>query len=259
MPTLLPPNLQFSILNSQFSILKSMCGRFTLTKTKEQIIDYLSSLSVPVDNLDSFSPSYNIAPTQKVMTIVSVDNQLSCRWQRWGLIPKWTKKASKTNPLINARMETLSQKPSFKDAFIHRRCLILADGFYEWNRHSYGKNPLYFHLPNQELFAFASLWESWQNSEGKTINSATIINTSAQGVMEEIHPRMPVILSPSVYQQWLNPQLNSPSDLSLLLQNTQQNFTYYPVSQQVNFVKNNYPDLLKKETLKRTQQLSLFE
>ena len=235
-----------------------MCGRFTLTKTKTEINDYLSSFSV--SQLNDFTPQYNIAPTQQILAIVSVDNQWQYRFLRWGLIPRWSKKTKiNTNPLINARRETLSEKSSFKDAFVHRRCLILADGFYEWNSHLYQKNPLYFHLENHSIFAFAGLWESWKNSDGQIIHSTTIINTCAEGVMKQVHHRMPVILSPSVYHQWLNSQTTSKSDLDTLLRKYNcNNFSFYPASEQVNFVNNNYPDLLIKEKMIITEQLSLF-
>lgn len=233
-----------------------MCGRFTLTKSKEDINDYLSSLAVA--QLHDFTPQYNIAPTQQILAIVSGDNQWQHQFLRWGLIPQWSKK-TKTNPLINARRETLADKSSFKNAFTHRRCLILADGFYEWNRHLYQKNPLYFHLEDHSIFAFAGLWESWQNNYGQIIKSATIINTGAEGMMEKIHPRMPVVLNPSVYEAWLNPQITSKSDLDILLRKHNcSNFSSYPVSEKVNFVRNNYPDLLIKEKIVITEQLSLF-
>ena len=121
------------------------------------------------------------------------------------------------------------------------------------------KNPLYFHLENHSIFAFAGLWESWQGSDGQIINSTTIINTCAEGMMKKIHPRMPVVLTPPVYEQWLNPQITSESDLDTLLRKyNSHNFSCYPVSEKVNFVKNNYPNLLIKEKIVITEQLSLF-
>ena len=240
-----------------------MCGRFTLTKAKEEIIDHLASLSISVnhDLVDKLTPQYNIAPTNHVLAIVSINNQWQCQFLRWGLIPSWFKQTKiKNKPLINARRETLSQKPSFKNAFAERRCLILADGFYEWNHQLYGKNPLYFHLKNNSLFAFASLWESWQNPNNKQIiNSTTIINTSAEGVMKNIHPRMPLVLSPSFYRTWLDTSNGSESYLdTILFKESIHNFCYYPVTKKVNLVKNNFPDLLLEEKVVVTEQLSLF-
>ena len=239
-----------------------MCGRFTLTKTSEEITDYLASLSISVNNdlINKFTPQYNIAPTHKVLAIVSTENQWQCQFLRWGLIPSWFKQNNiNSKPLINARRETLSQKVSFKNAFANRRCLILADGFYEWNHHLYGQNPLYFHLANNSIFAFAGLWESWQSPDHEIINSTTIINTFADGIMSKIHPRMPVVLSPSVYKLWLNSPTNSELDLNILLQqHNLHNFFYYPVSKKVNSVKNNYVNLLVKEKVVITEQLSLF-
>ena len=142
---------------------------------------------------------------------------------------------------------------------ISRRCLIIADGFYEWNHEQYRKNPLFFQLDDRSLFAFAGLWESWQNNNGEIINSTTIINTSAIGIMKDIHPRMPVVLSPDVYDDWLNHDITNTKDLNeILLNNLGTKFTYYPVSEKVNSVKNNYSDLLKEEKVIITQQLSLF-
>jgi putative SOS response-associated peptidase YedK len=240
-----------------------MCGRFTLTKTKTEIADYLASLSISVnlEHIDDFIPQYNIAPTQNVLAIVSINNQWQCQSLRWGLIPSWFKQQNiNGKPLINARRETISQKASFKNAFAHRRCLILADGFYEWNHHLYGKNPLYFHLKNNTLFAFAGLWESYQNPQNKEIiNSTTIINTFAEGVMEKFHPRMPVVLNSLSYQVWLNSQAFSDSDFDILMQEYNiHDFFYYPVSKNVNLVTNNYPNLLREEKVIVTEQLSLF-
>ena len=234
-----------------------MCGRFTLTKTPEQLNTYLDRLEIAP--IGSFTPQYNIAPSQNILSIVVKENQWQTEYLRWGLIPPWSKQGLKSKPLINARRETLAEKASFKHALVSRRCLILADGFYEWSHDSHGKNPLFFQLNDRPLFAFAGLWESWQNNDGKTIHSTTIINTSAQGVMGEIHPRMPVVLSPDVYDNWLDRDITDTKYLNeLLLNNLGTKFNYYPVTQKVNSVKNNSPDLLKKEKVIVTQQLSLF-
>ena len=191
--------------------------------------------------------------------IVSKDNLWQTEYLRWGLIPSWSKQGLKSKPLINARRETLDQKASFKQALASRRCLILADGFYEWNHELYRRNPLFFQLENRPIFAFAGLWEAWQNYDDQMIYSTTIVNTAAEGIMKEIHPRMPVVLSPQSYHDWLAPSLTNAEDLKhLLLNNLGTKFAYYPVTEKVNLVKNDYPSLIQPEKVTITEQLSLF-
>lgn len=232
-----------------------MCGRFTLTVTPNQVKKTFSL----TDCLD-FSPQYNIAPTHSICAIASsLNHSWETRFFHWGLIPSWAKNSKNASNLINARLETLGDKPSFKQAFSQRRCLIIADGFYEWNRQLYGKNPLFFHKEDKQIFAFAGLWEKWQSPDGKIIESATIINTQARGVMATIHPRMPIILAKSAYKIWLDNSIQNHQQLSDLLNtHLESQLCYYPVSESVNYVKNNYPELLKPQVVKLSQQLSLF-
>lgn len=231
-----------------------MCGRFTLTSNKQKIY-----YSFPYQNLPEFKPSYNIAPTQSVLAVIENKGEFTFKYLYWGLIPKWAKDQKIASKMINARAETITEKPSFRDSFRQRRCLIIADGFYEWNQDLYKKQPLYFHLENHQPFAFAGLWDSWRSPSGKIIESATIINTQANQIMQLIHPRMPVILARENQEIWLNHQQQDFDNLeSLLASKTTVRLSYYPVDEAVNFVQNNYPELLNPKTIHHPQQLSLF-
>ncbi len=173
-----------------------MCGRFSLTADEKQINLFfeLSGGNAP------YVPRYNGAPTQ-LLPVITSEEPRKLQLFRWGLIPKWSKEMPKT-PLINARSETIDQKPSFKAGFREKRCLVPADGFYEWV-HSGRKLPYRFTLKDESLFAFAGIWDHWQNSSGQLINSFTIITTDANQIMKPIHDRMPVILRKSDFNFWL--------------------------------------------------------
>ncbi len=173
-----------------------MCGRFSLTTDEQQINMFfeLAGGNAP------YVPRYNGAPTQQLAVITS-EKPLRLQLFRWGLIPRWTKEMSKM-PLINARSETLDEKPSFKTVFRERRCLVPADGFYEWV-HNGRKLPYRFILKDESLFAFAGIWDCWQKPTGEMINSFAILTTEANGAMQAIHDRMPVILDKENYNAWL--------------------------------------------------------
>jgi putative SOS response-associated peptidase YedK len=180
-----------------------MCGRFTLTKTAREIAEAFSVSEPP-----SWQPKYNIAPTDWVLALVKdgSDHPWQLRYLRWGLIPPWAKDNKIASKLINARAETLTEKPSFRQALRSRRCLILADGFYEWREEVSGhRYPYYFHLEGRPIFAFAGLWETWQPKQGEVISSCTIITTPANDQMQPYHHRMPVLLGEEVYHDWLDP------------------------------------------------------
>lgn len=219
-----------------------MCGRFTLRQTTEAIAETFQLSDIDEQSLNS---QYNISPTQTVATIRK-DSQRHLKWLRWGLIPSWAKDESIGNRLINARAETLIEKPSFRSAFKNRRCLILADGFYEWQKTEKQKQPYYFQLKGGKSFAFAGLWETWQPSEGEAITSCTIITTEANDIVKPIHDRMPVILSPDAYDQWLDPKAKSPEILSPFLKPYDaQAMETYPVSRAVNSPSYNQSDCIK--------------
>lgn len=183
-------------------------------------------------------PRYNIAPTQQIATIITGD-MTRLLFSRWGLIPSWAKDISIGNRLINARAETLHEKPSFKNLYRQRRCLILADGFYEWQKQegTKGKIPWYFRLRSQEPFAFAGLWDSWKDKSGKEepIISSTIITTEPNALVLPVHGRMPVILKRELYKTWLSPNISSPEILGNCLgPYPPGEMEAFPVSTQVN-------------------------
>jgi putative SOS response-associated peptidase YedK len=178
----------------------TMCGRFTLHASPEAIAEQFG-----VEAPEQLADRYNIAPTQPV-AIVRLDRSATGReWTHvhWGLIPSWAKDPSMGAKMINARGETVAEKPSFRAALKRRRCLVPADGFYEWKRTGSSKQPYYIRLRSQEPFAFAGLWETWSAPDGSEIESCTVITTSPNELMANLHDRMPVILPPEDYEQWL--------------------------------------------------------
>jgi len=178
-----------------------MCGRYTLMSDIKKIAE-----SFGVEPTLNTAPRYNIAPTQDIVAIVK-NGQAHLTTLRWGLIPSWAKDESIGSRMINARAETLAEKPSFKNLLRRRRCLIVADGFYEWKTEGPGKTPMYITLVDEQPFAFAGLWDLWKSPEGAEIQSCTIITTEPNELMAAIHNRMPAILRPGAYEDWLNPHL----------------------------------------------------
>ena len=206
-----------------------MCGRFSLTPKIEQVIEKLNII-----NSIELVPSYNIAPSQDIAVIRNIDHHMKISAMRWGLIPFWMKELPKSSSLINARGETLASKPSFRNAYKRRRCLIPADGFYEWQKVGNAKQPYYIQLNNKEIFTFAGLWEQWENDD-QTIESCTIITTEANDDMKAIHHRMPVIIDEPDYAQWFE----SADPKELLSPYPNGKLQFYPVSNYVNNPKNN--------------------
>lgn len=192
-----------------------MCGRFT-SKAKPKQIE--KEFDVKVSGEEFFKPRYNIAPTQMIAAVLESDGEGIVEGLRW-LIPSWAKDESIGNKLINARAETLAEKPSFKNAFRSHRCIIPASGFYEWRKAAKGaKQPFYFHLKDKDVFGFAGLYEKWLNKEsGEQIETCTIITTEADKVLEPIHDRMPVILKAKDYEQWLDAKEKDTNKLQKLL------------------------------------------
>jgi putative SOS response-associated peptidase YedK len=189
-----------------------MCGRFTLTADLEQLEE---RFSFRAHNL-SFRPRYNIAPSQQVLTLIGAEERRA-ELLRWGLIPAWAKEPSIGDRMINARAETVAEKPSFRRALQKRRCLVLADGFYEWQKEGKKKTPMYIALKSHEPFAFAGLWETWKSPEGETIQSCTIITTTPNSLTASIHNRMPVILPREAESVWLDRSLEDSQVLVPLL------------------------------------------
>jgi putative SOS response-associated peptidase YedK len=186
-----------------------MCGRYTLSKTPEEVAKAFSLSEAPI-----FPSRYNIAPSQPVGVIIQGrdSGKREFRLMQWGLIPSWVKDPSTFANLINARAETITEKPSFRVAYKYRRCLIPADGFYEWQKTRGAKQPFYFSMAGNSLFAFAGLWESWND-----IETFTILTTTANTLLKTIHDRMPVILQPEDYARWLDPSIQDGRQLSDLL------------------------------------------
>ncbi|HBE20709.1 MAG TPA: hypothetical protein DEG17_03520 [Cyanobacteria bacterium UBA11149] len=211
-----------------------MCGRFTQSKLGNAIAEIFQLTEVP-----ALTPRYNIAPTQSVATILKTvaleEKQL--KMLHWGLIPSWAKDRSIAVKLINARAETVSIKPAFRSAFRQRRCLVLADGFYEWQQQENKtiKQPFYFRFRDEHPFALAGLWESWQDVTGKIIDSCTILTTEANKLVSSIHHRMPVILNPADYDLWLDPGVKKLEVLhNLLRPYPTDDLISYPVTKAVN-------------------------
>lgn len=217
-----------------------MCGRFNLTATAEQLADHFQGLRVP-----EFEASYNIAPGQKILAVVGLaDKRLKFVKLQWGLIPSWVKDNNIGHHLINARAETLQQKPSFRSAFKHRRCLIPATGYYEWQTWPDHKQAYHVHRQDNRPFAFAGLWEHWQRDDA-TIYSCTLITTSACPALHDIHERMPVLLAESDYRLWLD-QATPPEQLLALMDHfAYPTLTATPVSPWVNNPRHNSPACIK--------------
>ncbi len=222
-----------------------MCGRYTLRATKK---DIGHEFEIEEENLPVIRYGrYNIAPTQDVLAVIrSPETGLrELRLLRWGLIPSWAKEKGIGNKMINARAETVHEKPSFRAAFRARRCLILADGFYEWRTIDKKKIPHFIHLPGERVFAFAGLYEVWNSPEGEKITSCTIITTSANEKMKSLHDRMPVILpDKSAWNSWLDPKNTDPR--SLLEPLSDNLIDFYAVEATVNSPRNDTPDCVKR-------------
>jgi len=211
-----------------------MCGRYSQSQSAEII-----AKAFQVDSVPALKPRYNIAPTQSVPTVLqtSASTNRQFKMLHWGLIPSWAKDPKMGGRLINARAETVNEKPAFRSAFRQRRCLVLADGFYEWQQQEdkKQKQPFYFRLSDGQPFAFAGLWEHWKGADGEEIESCTLLTTEPNELMQPIHNRMPVILDPKDYDLWLDSEVKKPELLQPLLRSYQtEEMTAYPVSKAVN-------------------------
>jgi len=214
-----------------------MCGRFTLTTNLGAIAKRFGVARF----LEEVGPRYNIAPTQTVI-VVSDDGTRSLTEMRWGLIPAWAKDPTIGNRMINARAETVATKPAFRVALRKRRCLIPADGFYEWQQVSRRKQPVYIVLKSREPFSFAGLWEIWISPDGEEVQSCTIITTEANELLKPVHDRMPVILTREAEAVWLDPLIQDPERLlPLLMPYPAEEMEAYPVSTKVNSPANEGP------------------
>ncbi len=221
-----------------------MCGRFTLRTPADAFAKYFLAGTVDVC-IPSLKPRFNIAPTQMIAAVRwSQDNQPEFCELRWGLIPSWAKDKKIANALINARGESLGEKPAFRGAFKRRRCAILADGFYEWRRDGKRKRPSYIFAKGHQPFCFAGLWEHWESPQ-ETIESATIVTTAANEFLKDLHDRMPVILPAAALRTWLEPTTD-PDSLHDLIRSAPPEFLdRYEVCSDVNSPRTDQSNLIE--------------
>jgi len=214
-----------------------MCGRYRLSRKKQIIEEHFDAVSGEED----WTPRYNIAPTQPVPVIRQQPTERVCELSlmRWGLIPHWANDASIAQNTINAKSETAATKPAFRDPLRFSRCLIPADGFYEWNRTARGKRPFCFEVNGGELLAFAGLWDGWKDASGRWVKTCSILTTTPNALTSPVHDRMPVILDPDSYDLWLDPTMHNVAAISELLKPSDPRLMRcYPVSTRINHVVN---------------------
>ncbi|MCH8184865.1 MAG: SOS response-associated peptidase [Chloroflexi bacterium] len=228
-----------------------MCGRFSVATDQRTLEERFSFTGASI----KFAPSYNVAPTDEVLTVTARRPE----YMRWGLVPGWAKDLSIGSRMINAKAETIADRPSFRAAFRKRRCLVVADGYYEWRRVGGRRQPFRIVLRSGEPFAFAGVWESWRPPDGAPIRSCAIITTRANSVVEPIHDRMPVILPRSAEAMWLDRDIEDPALLTELLQPiSADEVEAYEVSTLVNSVANNVPECIAPRGPAPSGQAVLF-
>lgn len=216
-----------------------MCGRYTLKTPSRRIAEAFDLPEIP-----DREPRFNIAPTQLVLIVRNEEGERVARMVRWGLIPFWAKDPSIGNKLINARSETVAEKPAFRHAFQKRRCLVIADGFYEWEKVGKIKQPWYYQVGDGGPFAFAGLWERWDKGE-EPLESCTILTTLANLPLARVYERMPVILPPEVYDIWLGEDTSARQLQRLLTAYSDSDITEDRVSSRVNSPKNDDAELIR--------------
>ncbi|MCA1564431.1 MAG: SOS response-associated peptidase [Acidobacteria bacterium] len=219
-----------------------MCGRFARKSDPKRLAKEFKVAEVP-----QVEARYNVAPTQDILAVREFGDGREMTFFKWGLVPFWAKDASMGARLINARSETVEEKPSFREAFKKRRCIIPADGFYEWRRTGGKKQPFFFRMRDERPFGFAGLWERWEGEAGRIINSCTILTTEANEVLRPVHDRMPVILHPDDYELWLGADERK-HDLAreLLRPYTAGEMLGYPVSASINSPQNQGATLIER-------------
>jgi putative SOS response-associated peptidase YedK len=218
-------------------IISSMCGRYRLSRRKQIIAEHFET----ADWQDDWSPRYNIAPTQQIPVVRQNPKEpvRQISLMRWGLVPSWAKDTSGAARMINARSETAHTLAAFREAMKLRRCLVPADGFFEWQRRGSAKQPFCFEVGDGGLFAFAGLWERWRDPSGQWVKSCSILTTTPNAVTSVVHDRMPVILDPESYDLWLDPGMNDAVVASELLKPYDARLMRcYPVSTRINHVAN---------------------
>ncbi|MGO9379791.1 MAG: SOS response-associated peptidase [Dissulfurispiraceae bacterium] len=222
-----------------------MCGRFDLHAEPTVILKEFRVDHFAID----YSPSYNIAPTRQIV-VVKDDGKRYLSQCRWGFLPSWTEDPNSGYKMINVRAETVAEKPAFQDAFRFRRCLVVADGFFEWRQEGKTKQPVYIRLKSQRLFGFASLYNIWKSPEGEEICTCTIITVDANELLIAIHDRMPAIIAKDKEDLWLNPANSDKGGLmSLLVLYPSEEMEIYDVSLIVNKPENDSPEIINPVTL----------
>ena len=216
-----------------------MCGRYTLTKPLEEIEFHFSPILIQLE----YQQRFNIAPTQQLPIVIQKDMQRQLVPMTWGLVPSWAKDQSFGARMINARSESVHEKPSFRSSFKHQRCLVPADGFIEWAKEGKEKIPHYIQLKTQGLAAFAGIWSEWKKQEPHLI-TYSIITTQANDLLLPIHERMPVILSPQDYSSWLDPKTDQEVLRSLLVPFPDDLLAFRRIAKTVNSAKNDRPEVL---------------
>ena len=221
-----------------------MCGRFTQRADSKKLAKAFEVAEVP-----PVEARYNIVPTQDVLAVLEREDGREATFYKWGLVPSWAKDASMGARLINARSETVAEKPAFRQAFRQRRCIIPADGFYEWQRTGGRKQPFFFRMRDERPFGFAGLWERWEGESGEVINSCAILTTEANEVLRPVHDRMPVILHPDDYGPWLGAEereLGLVKEMLMLRPYSSEEMTGYPVGVSVNSPRNQGAGLIER-------------
>jgi len=209
-----------------------MCGRFTLFESGRVLSENFGLGEIP-----PMKPRFNIAPSQTVAAVRTspAGGARELAFLRWGLIPSWAKDRSIGSRMINARAETVREKPAFRNAFRRRRCLVPANGFYEWQRREDRKQPYYIRMRDERIFAFAGLWDRWEGEEGSVVETCAILTTAANRVLVPVHDRMPVILDPGMYDRWLDPTTPDPGSLApLLVPFPTEEMVAFPIGSRVN-------------------------
>lgn len=234
-----------------------MCNRFRLSRPPQ---DVAAHFDAPEEELED-GPRYNIAPTQPVVTVREVQGKKSRHFttMRWGLIPFWAKDTSIGLRTLNARSETVSTTPAFRESILRKRCLIPADGFYEWAHIGKLKQPYCFEVGEGEVFALAGLWDQWKSPNGEAIESCTILTTTPNSIVTDLHDRMPVIVSPENYDRWLDPDITDFEEIRDILKPYDPSLMRrYPVSTKLNNSRNDDAESAKPITLEASTQGPLF-
>tara|TARA_A100001037_G_C15153953_1_gene642118 strand:+ start:7119 stop:7811 length:693 start_codon:yes stop_codon:yes gene_type:complete len=230
-----------------------MCGRKTLTRDIQSIIE---ELAIDMWNSNDLYPNYNITPSQMAPILIGENNSRIVKLMQWGLIPQWANEESIGAKMFNARAETILEKPSFQNLVQQNRCIIIADGYYEWKRSSNSSQPYYIYHPEYKLLPMAGLWNTWKSSTNQIIDSYTVITTIPQKNIDHIHQRMPVILNPISIDEWIHCDTVHSNQAIMNLVPYSRPLSFHSVSTLVNSPKNNSPDCIR--STEDTSTLGLF-